>query len=163
MTAFDFALGVVLILLSGSLLYKALVHCISKLFSEQMYVSLLFGYNLLLHSNSSSKFCPSADYSLCRFANKGKPLCRSTVASITVLSFLLGALCSGIAGYVGMWVSVRANVRVSSAARRSAREALQVHPSTYIISAMNCCFMNNLDTKIKCFTDTEKHLLGIHV
>lgn len=31
-----------------------------------------------------------------------------------------------MAGYVGMWVSVRANVRVSSAARRSAREALQV-------------------------------------
>ena len=47
-------------------------------------------------------------------------------AYITVAAFLLGALCSGIAGYVGMWVSVRANVRVSSAARRSAREALQV-------------------------------------
>lgn len=51
---------------------------------------------------------------------------RSTSAYITVVAFLLGALCSGIAGYVGMWVSVRANVRVSSAARRSAREALQV-------------------------------------
>lgn len=52
--------------------------------------------------------------------------CRSTSAFITVASFLLGALCSGMAGYVGMWVSVRANVRVSSAARRSSREALQV-------------------------------------
>ncbi|CAL5210448.1 unnamed protein product [Lathyrus oleraceus] len=51
---------------------------------------------------------------------------RTTSACITVASFLLGALCSGSAGYVGMWVSVRANVRVSSAARRSAREALQV-------------------------------------
>lgn len=51
---------------------------------------------------------------------------RVSSAFITVISFLLGALCSGIAGYVGMWVSVRANVRVSSAARRSAREALQV-------------------------------------
>ncbi|KAI9161939.1 hypothetical protein LWI28_022196 [Acer negundo] len=51
---------------------------------------------------------------------------RSTSACITVAAFLLGALCSGIAGYVGMWVSVRANVRVSSAARRSAREALQI-------------------------------------
>ncbi|RCV18107.1 hypothetical protein SEVIR_3G281400v4 [Setaria viridis] len=51
---------------------------------------------------------------------------RTTSAYITVASFLLGALCSGIAGFVGMWVSVRANVRVSSAARRSAREALQI-------------------------------------
>ncbi|KAJ8770861.1 hypothetical protein K2173_021776 [Erythroxylum novogranatense] len=51
---------------------------------------------------------------------------RSTSAFITVAAFLFGALCSGAAGYVGMWVSVRANVRVSSAARRSAREALQV-------------------------------------
>ncbi|CAM6116880.1 unnamed protein product [Calypogeia fissa] len=51
---------------------------------------------------------------------------RTTLAFITVLSFLLGAVCSGIAGYIGMWVSVRANVRVASAARRSAREALQV-------------------------------------
>ncbi|KAJ1694841.1 hypothetical protein LUZ63_011539 [Rhynchospora breviuscula] len=51
---------------------------------------------------------------------------RLSSAFITVAAFLLGALCSGIAGYVGMWVSVRANVRVSSAARRSAREALQV-------------------------------------
>ncbi|WJX48582.1 Pyrophosphate-energized membrane proton pump 3 [Trifolium repens] len=51
---------------------------------------------------------------------------RTTTAYITVASFLLGALCSGFAGYVGMWVSVRANVRVSSAARRSSREALQI-------------------------------------
>lgn len=51
---------------------------------------------------------------------------RTTSAYLTVIAFLLGAMCSGVAGYVGMWVSVRANVRVSSAARRSAREALQV-------------------------------------
>lgn len=51
---------------------------------------------------------------------------RTASAYITVVAFLLGALCSGVAGYVGMWVSVRANVRVSSAARRSAREALMV-------------------------------------
>lgn len=53
-------------------------------------------------------------------------LSRSTLAALTTGSFLLGALCSGAAGFVGMWVSVRANVRVSAAARRSAREALQV-------------------------------------
>ena len=31
-----------------------------------------------------------------------------------------------MSGYIGMWVSVRANVRVAGAARRTAREALQV-------------------------------------
>ncbi|BDA47219.1 K(+)-insensitive pyrophosphate-energized proton pump [Coccomyxa sp. Obi] len=53
-------------------------------------------------------------------------LTRTTLALLTAASFLLGAVCSGVAGYVGMWVSVRANVRVSGAARRSAREALQI-------------------------------------
>ncbi|XP_028776851.1 pyrophosphate-energized membrane proton pump 3 [Neltuma alba] len=61
---------------------------------------------------------------------------RSSSAYITVAAFLLGALCSGIAGYVGMWVSVRANVRVSSAARRSAREALQVATRAGGLSAL---------------------------
>ncbi|XP_020405869.1 pyrophosphate-energized membrane proton pump 3 isoform X1 [Zea mays] len=62
---------------------------------------------------------------------------RATLAYITVASFLLGALCSGIAGFVGMWVSVRANVRVSSAARRSARESLQVWFS--FLDALGIC------------------------
>ena len=52
--------------------------------------------------------------------------CRSTLALLTSVSFILGAVCSGMAGYVGMWVSVRANVRVAGGARRSAREALQI-------------------------------------
>eukprot|EP00240_Pyramimonas_obovata_P003547 CAMPEP_0118922970 /NCGR_PEP_ID=MMETSP1169-20130426/1684_1 /TAXON_ID=36882 /ORGANISM="Pyramimonas obovata, Strain CCMP722" /LENGTH=837 /DNA_ID=CAMNT_0006863899 /DNA_START=95 /DNA_END=2608 /DNA_ORIENTATION=+ len=51
---------------------------------------------------------------------------RTTLATITTFSFLLGAMCSSAAGYIGMWVSVRANVRVAGAARRTAREALQV-------------------------------------
>lgn len=52
--------------------------------------------------------------------------CRRSLAGFTTLSFLSGAFCSGLAGYIGMWVSVRANVRVAGGARRSAREALQI-------------------------------------
>ena len=40
-------------------------------------------------------------------------------------SFLLGALSSGIAGYVGMWISIRANIRVAAAAMTSLNGALQ--------------------------------------
>ncbi|KAF6169949.1 hypothetical protein GIB67_034341, partial [Kingdonia uniflora] len=50
----------------------------------------------------------------------------SASAPIIVTAFLLGAVCSGLAGYVRMWVFLCANVRVSSAARRSAREALHI-------------------------------------
>ncbi len=48
------------------------------------------------------------------------------LAASTVISFILGALCSGVAGYVGMWVSIRSNIRTASAARTSLNDALQI-------------------------------------
>ncbi len=42
------------------------------------------------------------------------------------ISFVTGALCSAIAGYIGMFVSIRANIRTASAARRSLNDALQI-------------------------------------
>ncbi len=44
----------------------------------------------------------------------------------TALAFLIGALCSGVSGYIGMLVAVRSNIRTASAARRSLGEALMV-------------------------------------
>jgi K(+)-stimulated pyrophosphate-energized sodium pump len=41
------------------------------------------------------------------------------------LSFVLGALCSGAAGYAGMWVAIRANIRTAAGAQRSTNDALQ--------------------------------------
>src|SRR5713226_1428523 len=44
----------------------------------------------------------------------------------TTVSFAVGAICSGIAGASGMFVSIRANLRVASAARSSLNRALQL-------------------------------------
>jgi Na+/H+-translocating membrane pyrophosphatase len=46
------------------------------------------------------------------------------LALITSISFLLGSICSAIAGYAGIWVSVRANVRVAAAARKCYNDAI---------------------------------------
>ncbi|MDQ6893837.1 MAG: sodium-translocating pyrophosphatase [Acidobacteriota bacterium] len=43
----------------------------------------------------------------------------------TTLSFVLGAACSVFAGYVGMWISIRTNIRTASAARTSLNDALR--------------------------------------
>jgi K(+)-stimulated pyrophosphate-energized sodium pump len=44
----------------------------------------------------------------------------------TVVSFLMGAVCSALAGYTGMYCSIRANIRTASAARTSLNLALQM-------------------------------------
>ena len=50
----------------------------------------------------------------------------SDLAVKTVVSFIVGAICSGIAGFSGMFVSIRANLRAASAARTSLNRALQL-------------------------------------
>jgi len=44
----------------------------------------------------------------------------------TAVAFFVGALCSMASGIIGMYISVKANVRTASAARRSLVEAVQV-------------------------------------
>jgi K(+)-stimulated pyrophosphate-energized sodium pump len=44
----------------------------------------------------------------------------------TAIAFLVGATCSMASGIIGMYISVKANVRTASAARRSLVEAVQV-------------------------------------
>src|SRR5918912_1582553 len=42
----------------------------------------------------------------------------------TAVAFLVGAACSAVSGFVGMWISVQANLRTAAAARNSLRDAL---------------------------------------
>ncbi len=44
----------------------------------------------------------------------------------TSLAFLLGAACSAVSGFIGMYISVKANLRTAAAAQRSLKEALTV-------------------------------------
>lgn len=49
-----------------------------------------------------------------------------SLGMITALAFLVGAFLSAIAGYIGMHVSVRANVRTTEAAKTTLKKALNV-------------------------------------
>ena len=65
-------------------------------------------------------------YGVLRTSIPTDPVSSSTLLAIYItLSFLLGALSSGIAGYMGMWISIRANIRVAAAATTSLNGALQ--------------------------------------
>jgi K(+)-stimulated pyrophosphate-energized sodium pump len=50
----------------------------------------------------------------------------NTSSAFVALSFIVGAVCSGLAGYLGMVVATKANVRTTNAARTSLGKALEV-------------------------------------
>jgi len=64
-------------------------------------------------------------YAFFRTPHPGEPSA-TTMAAWTTLSFVFGAVCSGVAGLIGMFVAVRANIRTASAARSSLNRALQI-------------------------------------
>ncbi len=53
-------------------------------------------------------------------------LAGAPIAIMTAVAFLVGAACSMASGIIGMFISVRSNVRTAAAARRSLVEAVQV-------------------------------------
>lgn len=60
------------------------------------------------------------------YSDAGTTVGQTTLGLLTAVAFLLGAACSAISGYIGMYVAVRTNLRTASAARRSLGEALTV-------------------------------------
>ena len=65
-------------------------------------------------------------YAFVRSPSPADPAPPLEMAFWTTFSFVLGAACSVIAGYIGMWVSIRANIRTASAVRSSLNQGLQI-------------------------------------
>jgi K(+)-stimulated pyrophosphate-energized sodium pump len=65
-------------------------------------------------------------YAFLRAHNPADPVPPLQMAGYVTVSFIFGALSSGIAGYIGMFVSIRSNIRTASAARSSLNRALQI-------------------------------------
>ncbi|MDP4175175.1 MAG: sodium-translocating pyrophosphatase [Bacteroidota bacterium] len=65
-------------------------------------------------------------YAFLRTPNANDPAGPEQLALWTTISFALGAACSVAAGYMGMWVAIRANIRTASAATKGMNGALQI-------------------------------------
>ncbi|HTR81148.1 MAG TPA: sodium-translocating pyrophosphatase [Bacteroidota bacterium] len=64
-------------------------------------------------------------YAFVRAHNDHDPASSANLALWTTLSFVFGAACSVAAGYMGMWVAIRSNIRTASGAMKSMNNALQ--------------------------------------
>lgn len=64
-------------------------------------------------------------YAFVRAHNEHDPASASSLALWTTVSFVLGALCSVAAGYMGMWVAIRSNIRTAAGATKDMNSALQ--------------------------------------
>ena len=64
-------------------------------------------------------------YAFVRAHNEHDPASASDLALWTTLSFVFGAACSVAAGYMGMWVAIRSNIRTAAGATKDMNSALQ--------------------------------------
>jgi K(+)-stimulated pyrophosphate-energized sodium pump len=83
-------------------------------------------------------------YAFVRKHNEHDPASPMVLALCTTASFIAGAACSLIAGYVGMWVSIRTNIRTASAARTSLNDALRIALRGGAVSGLFVCSMSLL-------------------
>jgi len=90
------------------------------------------------------------------------------VLRLVALSFIVGAFCSGLAGFIGMRVATAANVRTASAARSSLVKALQVAFSGGSVMGMGVVGLGVIGlsslflvyTRVLGVAETDLHLLN---
>ncbi len=81
-------------------------------------------------------------YAFVRKHNEHDPAAPMVLALCTTASFVSGAACSLIAGYIGMWVSIRTNIRTASAARTSLNDALRIALRGGAVAGLFVCAMS---------------------
>ena len=76
------------------------------------------------------------------------------------LSFALGAACSLVAGYIGMWISIRSNIRTAAGTMKNINEGLRIAlrggaVSGLVVVAMSLLGVAGLYALVKWVTDVE--------
>jgi len=74
-------------------------------------------------------------------------LANAPIGILTAIAFLVGAACSMASGIIGMFISVRSNVRTAAAARRSLVEAVQVAMRGGAVSGFLILSLLSIDRK----------------
>jgi H(+)-translocating pyrophosphatase len=64
-------------------------------------------------------------YVFVRAHNEHDPASPAQLGLWTTISFVFGAVCSVAAGYMGMWVAIRSNIRTAAGALRNMNDSLQ--------------------------------------
>jgi K(+)-stimulated pyrophosphate-energized sodium pump len=102
-------------------------------------------------------------YAFIRPGSEHDPVSTAELAIYVAGSFFLGAICSGIAGYMGMFVSIRANIRTASASRTSLNRGLQIAlrggaVSGLFVVAMSLLGVGGLFAILEAFGVDPKHI-----